>query len=85
VVIVLFNGIILMTFGIILFFISKWLWSIGNPKENFKEALVDLISDLVGWQLPLVFSGIKAWSLFIWFIGLVSVLLGVLFVIFDLF
>ena len=44
------------------------------------EALGDLISDLIGWQLPVVFSGIKAWSLFIWFIGLVSVLFGVVFI-----
>jgi hypothetical protein len=82
---VLFYGVIILTIGVILFFISKWLWKKGDPEETFKEALGDLISDLIGWQLPLVFSGIKAWSLFIWFIGLLLVLLGGLFVIFGLF
>ena len=79
---VLLNGIILIVIGIILFLISKWLWKKGDPKETFMEALGDLISDLIGWQLPVVFSGIKAWSLFIWFIGLVSVLFGVVLIIF---
>ncbi|MBY6037007.1 hypothetical protein KUV80_10090 [Fictibacillus nanhaiensis] len=79
------NGIILILIGIILFFISKWLWKKGDTKETIKEAFGELISDLIGWQLPLVFSGIKAWSLFIWFIGLVSALLGLLFIILWLF
>ncbi|MBM4763753.1 hypothetical protein [Bacillus sp. B15-48] len=76
------NGIILIAIGIALFFISKWLWKKGDPKETFMEAFGDLISDLIGWQFPVVFSGIKAWSLFIWFIGLVSALFGVLLIIF---
>ncbi|MCF6410692.1 hypothetical protein [Pseudalkalibacillus salsuginis] len=78
----MFYGFILLTIGVILLFISNWLWKKGDPNETFKEALGELVSDLIGWQLPLVFSGIKAWSLFICFIGLVSILLGVLFVIF---
>lgn len=81
----MFYGCILLIIGVILLFLSKWLWKKGDPNETFKEALGELISDLIGWQLPLVFSGIKAWSLFIWLIGLVSILLGVLFVIFELF
>jgi hypothetical protein len=82
---VLFYGIILLTIGVILLYISKWLWKKGDPNETFKEAVGELISDLIGWQLLLVFSGIKAWSVFTWLIGLVSMLLGVLFVIFELF
>lgn len=78
----LLNGIILITIGIILFFVSKWLWKKGNPKETFMDALGDLISDFISWELPVVFSGIKTWSLLIWLIGLVSVLIGVLLIIF---
>ncbi|WP_209124616.1 hypothetical protein [Alkalihalobacillus sp. BA299] len=56
-----------------------------DPKETFKEALVDLVSDLIGWQVPGVFSGIKAWLLFIWFKMLILVLLGGLLFILGLF
>jgi len=46
-----------------------YLWKKGNTEESFWEAFFGVIGDILVWNLP-VFSTFRAWSLFLWLIGI---------------
>jgi hypothetical protein len=52
------------------------LWKKGDAKERFWQSVLEVIGDLLIWNLP-VFSTFRAWAVFLWFIGFLMLLLGI--------
>jgi len=72
-------GIILLYAVAILSILSGlYLWKKGNKEESFWEALFGVIGDILVWNLP-VFSTFRAWSLFLWLIGICVFIISIRF------
>ncbi|MET3688331.1 hypothetical protein ABIC37_003867 [Priestia megaterium] len=54
--------------AILLILLGMYLWRKGNSKESFWENLFNVIGDILVWNLPFFFT-FRAWSLFLWLIG----------------
>lgn len=62
------EGMILLTIAILSILLGIYLWRKGNPKEPFWWALLDVIGNILVWNLP-VFLTFRAWSVFLWLVG----------------
>ncbi|KRE07824.1 hypothetical protein ASE46_23585 [Bacillus sp. Root239] len=67
---------ILFVVAILLILLGIYLWRKGNTKESFWEALFDVVGDILVWDLP-VFSTFRAWSLFLWLIGICILIVSI--------
>jgi len=54
----------------VLILVGIYLWKKGDSKESFWQALFDVIGDIVVFEMP-IFSSFRAWSVFLWVIGIV--------------
>ena len=54
----------------VLLLIGTYLWKIGNKKEPFLESLFEVIGNIFVWELPFFFT-LKAWAVFLWWIGII--------------
>jgi len=61
---------ILFTTAVVLILVGIYLWKKGDSKESFWQALFDVIGDIVVFEMP-IFSSFRAWSVFLWVIGIV--------------
>jgi len=59
---------ILLTIAILSILLGIYLWRKENSKEPFWRDLLDVIGNILVWDLP-VFLTFRAWSLFLWLIG----------------
>ncbi|MGG0582643.1 hypothetical protein ABE017_26435 [Priestia aryabhattai] len=61
---------ILFTTAVVLILVGIYLWKKGDSKESFWQALFDVVGDIVVFEMP-IFSSFRAWSIFLWVIGIV--------------
>lgn len=61
-------GLAIIGGAIFLILLGVFFWKKGDPKEPFWEALLNVIGDLLVWELPIFFT-YRAWAVFSWFIG----------------
>jgi hypothetical protein len=62
------KAIIVLLIGILLILFGRFLWKKGDLKEPVWEALLNVIGDILTFQLP-IFSTFRAWAVFSWLIG----------------
>ncbi|MDG0058286.1 hypothetical protein [Priestia sp. P5] len=63
------EGMILLAVAILLILLGIYLWTKGDSREPFWEALSKVMGNILVWNLP-VFTTFRAWSVFLWLIGI---------------
>lgn len=61
-------GLAIIAGAIFLVLLGVFLWKKGDQKVQFWEALLNVIGDLLTFQLPIFFT-FRAWAVFSWIIG----------------
>ncbi|QRG70127.1 hypothetical protein [Brevibacillus choshinensis] len=62
-------GLVIIAGAIFLVLLGVFLWKKGDQKVQFWEALLDVIGDIITFQLPIFFT-FRAWAVFSWMIGI---------------
>lgn len=68
---------ILLAVSVALILLGIYLWRKGNARESFWQAFIETVGDIVLLEIP-VFTTFRAWSVFLWFAGLVLFILFIL-------
>ena len=63
-------GIFLFILASLLILFGIYFWKKGNSKEPFWESLLDVLENIVVWNLPVFFT-YRTWAVFMWLIGII--------------
>ncbi|MFJ9500168.1 hypothetical protein [Brevibacillus centrosporus] len=63
-----YGGLAIIACGIFFILLGVFLWKKGDQQVQFWEALLDVIGDLLTFQLPISCT-FRAWAVFSWLIG----------------
>ncbi len=71
-----YGGFVIIACAIFLVLFGVFLWKKGDQKEQFWEALLHVVGDILTFQLPIFFT-FRAWAVFSWMIGFGILLIAI--------